>query len=63
MKPTLPAVSAALRLCRRSRTLASHPAEEMTRVFLMTPVAIASVPWGYVLVCRMASIRVRGQPE
>jgi hypothetical protein len=33
----------------RAGALAGHPAEEMTKVFLMTPVAIAAVPWGYVL--------------
>jgi hypothetical protein len=33
----------------RSGTLAGHPAEAMTRVFLMVPLAIAAVPWGYVL--------------
>jgi len=33
----------------RSGTLAGNPAEEMTGVFLMTPLLIAAVPWGYVL--------------
>ena len=33
----------------RAGTLAGNPAEEMTKVFLWTPVVIAAVPWGYVL--------------
>ncbi len=33
----------------RTGTLTGHPAEEMAKVFLMTPMAIAAVPWGYVL--------------
>jgi hypothetical protein len=33
----------------RAGTLAGNPAEEMTQVFLMTPLLIAAVPWGYVL--------------
>jgi hypothetical protein len=33
----------------RAGTLAGSPAEEMTKVFLMTPLLIAAVPWGYVL--------------
>jgi len=33
----------------RGGTLTGNPAEEMTKVFLMTPLVIAAVPWGYVL--------------
>ena len=33
----------------RAGTLAGSPAEEMAKVFLMTPLAIVAVPWGHVL--------------
>lgn len=35
----------------RAGTLAGSPAEEMTRVFLWTPLAVVAVPWGYVWRC------------
>lgn len=33
----------------RAGTLAGSPAEEMAGVFLMTPLLVVAVPWGYVL--------------
>lgn len=33
----------------RAGTLAGNPAEEMAGVFLMTPLLMAAVPWGYVV--------------
>jgi hypothetical protein len=44
----------------RSGTLAEDPAFEMTKVFLWTPLAIAAVPWGYVLRHYVLPTRARG---
>ncbi len=43
----------------RAGTLAGSPAEEMAKVFLMTPLLAAAVPWGYVLRHYVRPSRVR----